>query len=325
MEGKDYTLATWRKRVAQLNKKPHQIGSFVSMVGDMDKEMSAFNNSTDMGAGITESDSSVYDTATFEEIDKAVQDGIDKVIENNSNIDFIDAEYNGDTSKVTLFIKMNNGVEKSGSIRIDDISGLSELSSAVERKGNYLVDSMSLKEARDADDWDDNFYMDKSDYIDEGDWFYSDGRDYYITEIIDTKWVDGYELAVVEVNHFVDSSEQKDLVGNKQYYYFVLLNGDVEWGPCDTYKEAKEWYDGVNDGYYEEDDIYQSYHDSSEDELRKMGAFDNLNDPLDEDTVKRNGKWANVGKDGKADSGKFNTKKEADAQRKAMFANGYKG
>lgn len=38
-----------------------------------------------------------------------------------------------------------------------------------------------------------------------------------------------------------------------------------------------------------------------------------------------NGKWANVGKDGKADSGKFDTKKEAEAQRKAMYANGYKG
>ena len=47
--------------------------------------------------------------------------------------------------------------------------------------------------------------------------------------------------------------------------------------------------------------------------------------PVVEDTVKRNGKWANVGKDGKADSGKFRTKKEADAQRKAMYANGYKG
>ena len=46
---------------------------------------------------------------------------------------------------------------------------------------------------------------------------------------------------------------------------------------------------------------------------------------LDEDVKKLpNGKWANVGKDGKADSGKFKTKEEADAQRKAMFANGYK-
>ena len=47
--------------------------------------------------------------------------------------------------------------------------------------------------------------------------------------------------------------------------------------------------------------------------------------PFNEDTIKRNGKWVNVGKDGKANSGKFRTKKAADAQRKAMFANGYKG
>ena len=41
-----------------------------------------------------------------------------------------------------------------------------------------------------------------------------------------------------------------------------------------------------------------------------------------EDTKKlKDGKWANVGKDGKADSGTFKTKKEADAQRRAMFAN----
>lgn len=46
---------------------------------------------------------------------------------------------------------------------------------------------------------------------------------------------------------------------------------------------------------------------------------------INEDTVKtKDGKWANVGKDGKVDSGKFRTKKEADAQRKAMFANNYK-
>lgn len=46
-------------------------------------------------------------------------------------------------------------------------------------------------------------------------------------------------------------------------------------------------------------------------------------EPLTEDTVKQNGKWVNKGKEGT--HGKFNTKKAADAQRKAMFANGYKG
>ena len=44
-----------------------------------------------------------------------------------------------------------------------------------------------------------------------------------------------------------------------------------------------------------------------------------------EDTVRKsNGKWTNRGKDGK-EHGEFNTKKQADAQRKAMYANGYKG
>lgn len=43
---------------------------------------------------------------------------------------------------------------------------------------------------------------------------------------------------------------------------------------------------------------------------------------LNEDTVKQNGKWVNKGKEGT--HGKFRTKKAADAQRKAMFANGYK-
>ena len=54
------------------------------------------------------------------------------------------------------------------------------------------------------------------------------------------------------------------------------------------------------------------------------GLIDELTkkETVTEDTVKlKDGKWANVGKDGKVDSGKFRTKKEADAQRRAMFAN----
>ena len=48
------------------------------------------------------------------------------------------------------------------------------------------------------------------------------------------------------------------------------------------------------------------------------------NKELQEDTVKiRNGKWTNQGDSGKT-HGTFRTKKEADAQRKAMYANGFK-
>lgn len=45
-------------------------------------------------------------------------------------------------------------------------------------------------------------------------------------------------------------------------------------------------------------------------------------EPLDEDTVRQGTSWVNKGKEGT--HGKFKTKKEADAQRKAMFASGYK-
>ena len=45
------------------------------------------------------------------------------------------------------------------------------------------------------------------------------------------------------------------------------------------------------------------------------------NESLEEDTVKQNGKWVNKGKDGT--HGEFDTEEKADAQRKAMFANGY--
>lgn len=48
-----------------------------------------------------------------------------------------------------------------------------------------------------------------------------------------------------------------------------------------------------------------------------------INKSLTEDTIKtKSGKWVNKGKEGT--HGKFKTKKEADAQRKAMFANGYR-
>lgn len=43
---------------------------------------------------------------------------------------------------------------------------------------------------------------------------------------------------------------------------------------------------------------------------------------LDEDVIKQDGKWVNKGKEGT--HGKFATKKEANAQRRAMFASGYK-
>ena len=61
------------------------------------------------------------------------------------------------------------------------------------------------------------------------------------------------------------------------------------------------------------------------DAITDADAYVEENKVLTEDTIhKSNGKWTNRGDDGK-EHGEFNTKKEPDAQRKALYANGYKG
>ena len=63
--------------------------------------------------------------------------------------------------------------------------------------------------------------------------------------------------------------------------------------------------------------IYIGYLDASDEE-----KLDECSDMISEDTVKQGSSWVNKGKEGT--HGKFKTKKDADAQRKAMFASGYK-
>ena len=68
---------------------------------------------------------------------------------------------------------------------------------------------------------------------------------------------------------------------------------------------------------YKLQDLANSLIDAAED---IADIVDEDDEDLHEDTVKlQNGKWANIGKEGK--HGEFNTKKEADAQRRAMFVN----
>lgn len=57
-------------------------------------------------------------------------------------------------------------------------------------------------------------------------------------------------------------------------------------------------------------------------DLEVLNELNGLVESLSEDTIKQNGKWVNKGKEGT--HGTFKTKKEADAQRRAMFAHGYK-
>ena len=85
--------------------------------------------------------------------------------------------------------------------------------------------------------------------------FYDSGREFKVLETHDTKDVDGYELSVVHVEDVDDGTD----------WFYVLLDGDVEWGPEDTYEGAKSWYDTVNDGYYVDDEPAWDNHDDDVD------------------------------------------------------------
>lgn len=89
-----------------------------------------------------------------------------------------------------------------------------------------------------------------------------------------------------------------------------------------TLPDAEENFDTVEDAIeygkahpeFEPDCVFITH----KDEDKVVFDFSELK----EDTVKQGNKWVNKGKEGT--HGEFKTKKAADAQRKAMFANGYK-
>lgn len=114
------------------------------------------------------------------------------------------------------------------------------------------------------------------------------------------------------------------MIGSEDYVDFETINEE----------ESNELVDDlVKKAFTKEQAEYLVSHDKGMAEYLAYGNADNddfefyikyINKRLDEDTVKTSkGKWVNKGEEGT--HGTFNTKKEADAQRKAMFASGYKG
>lgn len=95
---------------------------------------------------------------------------------------------------------------------------------------------------------------------------------------------------------------------------YALIDMEVGFVEDKAFEKLTEELSNIIFNWYEGDHLTMEF-DINECEI-------NYND-LEEDTVKtRKGKWVNKGKAGT--HGTFNTKKEADAQRKAMFASGYK-
>lgn len=175
--------------------------------------------------------------------------------------------------------------------------------------------------------------------------FYVDGIAKDVFKLIDGK-VPGYDCD--DVMDFIQqySVDPEEVSGyDDDLYSDERLSKDIpdeEFESVEPLKESfrddfYDWYDFLDDATREEVDAYMEEEgypdmvtDLSDSDMEMImdhfnpDYFDSEPEELDEDTVKKsNGKWTNKGKDG--EHGEFKTKKAADAQRKAMFANGYKG
>ena len=105
-------------------------------------------------------------------------------------------------------------------------------------------------------------------------------------------------------------------------------SGDYRWmnRPWERFSFAEALREAmINAGVDEKlarEVIEESYSLKSAIKLFADRYQEKASDEIKEDTIKQGNKWVNKGKEGT--HGEFKTKKEADAQRKAMFAQGYK-
>lgn len=100
--------------------------------------------------------------------------------------------------------------------------------------------------------------------------------------------------------------------------YENSLQDPASWQEAVDYQIER--FGKVGDGLLADLDDNGLYLDANEKVQSK--STESKEECLTEDTIKQDGKWVNKGKEGT--HGEFDTKKEADAQRKAMYANGYK-
>ena len=129
------------------------------------------------------------------------------------------------------------------------------------------------------------------------------------------------ELKQIQKEQGLSDEELQDLINGEDPYYDGATqpfdeaeNSDEECDSCEDeqMKRIKEKHNKLKKDFAD----YENKRETNKEELFEK------DDELDEDTVKSGSGWTNKGKEGT--HGKFKTKKGADAQRKAMFANGYK-
>ena len=143
---------------------------------------------------------------------------------------------------------------------------------------------------------------------------FDEAKEKFVEKLCDN-WENGVDWFI---DNFGEEEFSKVCTQHSLFDYDEIADMAVEW-------DGRGHFLSVWDG--DEIELPNGLYAYKQDENEDFDVADDIiSESLKEDIKKLpNGKWANVGKDGKADSGKFRTKKEATAQMRGMYANGYKG
>lgn len=150
---------------------------------------------------------------------------------------------------------------------------------------------------------------------------FDEPRDYEYQ--IDLQYYDnGQRVAKFIERGDIDNWDLQDLLRNEVESKISEVQFARPWSHYDTEVTLEDLteddYNSLDDTDWE--DVFEYIADDLESEYGNPD--EDVDESLKEDTVKQNGKWVNKGKEGT--HGTFKTKKAADAQRKAIFAQGFK-
>lgn len=130
-----------------------------------------------------------------------------------------------------------------------------------------------------------------------------------------------------DIDYFSEATQASNVSSGKVDSIDLIVDEDWRDGSF-THDDLDKYLDKINDDAYaikySLEKMIDNHPEYKTEILSQIASIRNIfslmHDNLSEDTVKRGNKWVNVGKSGKT-HGEFRTKKQADAQRRAMFAN----
>lgn len=146
--------------------------------------------------------------------------------------------------------------------------------------------------------------------------YVNDNLDICLADFVTNGYVDSFEIidrleedANAECNTYNEIHCDRPWTHSDTDYTFVDLTGE-QYETIRNFMDRSDYFDS----YIQE--LYDEYGDPNAEE----DEYEDEEESLKEDTVKQGNKWVNKGNTGKT-HGEFKTKKQADAQRKAMFVN----